>query len=654
MVVQDGRTFEVLTHNKLLGFADGNILRWFPRLNLLAISMNKMSIWVYRLNGERVYSINNKSPIKEISFLKNGDCFCLSGMDNLIKIYDSNSGKLIKTLQEKFDNINLISWSRDLQNSTINNTLFDTNVLKNIPKLTFNSNDISSCNIQDIDELHNETFNYLIVIDAKKFSINFNNLLTVTDIMLPQNYRFLEHFETSNFLNQYFLIENENNLELIKLKFKRFDEPGESNYLLSIILDLCKIISLINYLKEQISILPTEIKPFIDLLDRYLSNFKDSITHDEELKQHDFRDLILESLYDISLTNIIPANLKDYWLNQFGERGVKRLAKTGTSMYDLLRKNIFTKIISGIERLLIILNKFKGLSKWFMDSEKLNCFGLNYDSIGKVIEYFKQIMKRFYHLIWVINEEQKYFNIFINWVKIEIVEKLSKEDDIESYNNIPLVESFKISELMKYFDHHLLKSRLTEYFKIDSKDLEVLELDKPKEDIAILFDELNEIVDTEILGNVKEFIRSTVEFSTPISLNIGVSGNIKVSSSSLNETGTIFVIDNLSITLIHCTFCQLPLDIGTTKILLNKQQSIIEYSLNGDNDLLLLLSENNQYLLHKINLNSIKHGTIQYEQLKKAKELIISDLDNPAYICNNDSIGCVFDSSRKNYIVFTL
>ena len=37
--------------------------------------------------------------------------FCLSGTNNLIKIYDSNNGRLVKVLPQEFDGVEFVGWN---------------------------------------------------------------------------------------------------------------------------------------------------------------------------------------------------------------------------------------------------------------------------------------------------------------------------------------------------------------------------------------------------------------------------------------------------------------------------------------------------------------------------------------------------------------
>lgn len=88
-------TPQILQVGKLIGIPDGNVLSCCPRMDLMAISMNKTSVWMFRFNGERVYSINNKARILELQWNSSGKFFAVSGTDNLIKIYETNTGALV-------------------------------------------------------------------------------------------------------------------------------------------------------------------------------------------------------------------------------------------------------------------------------------------------------------------------------------------------------------------------------------------------------------------------------------------------------------------------------------------------------------------------------------------------------------------------------
>ena len=664
-----------------MGFADGNILNWCPTLNLLTVSMNKMSIWVYRLNGERIYSINNKSPITSIAFINNGKYFCLLGIDGLIKIYDSNSGKLLKILNKTFDQIKLLKWNVHSPKSQGKfDHLFKVDVLSNLPKI--------SDGTVEIEELNNTvSLNFLTIVDTLSLSLNFNNLLTIRDIQFNKdNIKVIDHLDNNDLSDQFFLIQDEERFELIHMTLGLDDKV-----LVDIILKVCKVMAIINYLSENIKSLQHEIKPFYQLFDKYLVNLRDSIEEGkseegksvegkiEESKgveaklttnftissppNSESEDLTHSSLaqhfYDILLTNLVPSYSKDYWLNQFGERGYKKLSKIGNSVYDFSREIIYTKFISSIERLIIVLNDLKGLNSWFVDSEETE-YGLNLQVIENLLDLSKSMLKTFFQLIWDINLEQKLFNNFMDWIKFEIIDKLVKEDDIQSYLNQPQM-SFNYPDLVKYINDYIFSNIFGKYFEFDVS-WEILLQSKCQKNVVEAFQSLANTFNNDLLHSFENFIKQSVQFDKQnISLDLSSSTNIKLKNLDQNYglVSSIGKENDLSI-LSLVKFSTHSSDSLTKCISFNSDTLLITYEFN-DKEVILVLKVAGIFKVEVINfIDLFEYDGVKviYDDILKIGELQGINLENPKLLAINknaaNSWGCLLDENRQNYVVFSI
>lgn len=631
----------VVSSSKFVGFADGQILSWCPQLNLLTISMNKTSLWVYRLDGERIYSVNNKSPITSIAFMSDGSHFCLSGTDGLIKIYDSNNGLLIRVLDKTFDEVLLMTWSL---NSTKKygqfDNLYQLDVLNNLPSL---SNETGTV----VDEIKNtDLLNFLTVIDSKSLSLNFNNLLTINDIAFPSGYTFVGHLDNNDLFNQFFLVQNQSSTyELIPLKHTL----PEEKHLIEIVMKICKALALFDYLQKQIERLQPELNPFYQLFDRYLTNLKDSLPEDTTIST---------SLNDFLLTGLLPKESKDYWLNQFGERGYKRLTLLGNSIYNLTREIVFTQVISSLERIMIILNDLKGISTWLKDSENLHQFGLKSNTLHDLITKSKKFLKLLYKFIWDVNEEQKLFNSFFNWIKHEIIEKLAKEDDIQSYLNQPNPPTLKHSEIMEYINGPLFHSKIWDYFSFDTVGNAILIQNGSKNDVLRSFFELKNDFGKNLEQSFKEFFKSIFVFDKAIVLDLGnEETNLKVKSLDQNSGIVISYNPNTN------SLSVIKFGTDSHQIISNQKVSLlpklVDYDFKDNKHIVAVVSSNNQFQIHVSELARILEApTPNY--ISSIKEMISHEqinLPQPKLLALNKSTtpyGCLFDSNKQNYIVFSL
>ncbi|RCK65067.1 hypothetical protein Cantr_01001 [Candida viswanathii] len=376
--------------------ADPNgVFTWCPHLNLIFVSMNKTSIWCYRINGERIYSINNKSFIKNIAF--HNQFFCLSGVDNLIKIYNSNNGQLVKVLDELFENVKFIWW-----NAT--EYILPTSIL---PKAYNLVNDL----------------NYLVINDDKCLTFNFNQLLTVKyacEISLQQQLN-------SDLVNQIYLADN----SLVAIKFNVVSKELYTQQIIKV----CQLISLIEYTDQHIKELQDTVAPLVQALDRYMSNLNSEC---EDMTVY---------LTDLLLTNVVPEFSKDFWLNQYGERGFKKMTKLA-SVYEQASRVVFQHLVSSMERIIVVSCDLIGISKWQHGM-------LSVDELQMLLANAKDQLKFYYRFIWDLQSERESFNEFLSWTKT-IIDMLNDQEYEIGYSTTNVLtfatSTIRQCAIMKYFD----------------------------------------------------------------------------------------------------------------------------------------------------------------------------------------------------------
>ncbi|CAK7894615.1 hypothetical protein CAAN1_02S04830 [[Candida] anglica] len=694
--------FPTILENKFVGSADGNILSWCPTMELITITMNRMSLWVYRLNGERVYSVNNRSPITDIAWKPDGQSFSLIGIDGVCKIYDSNSGRLVHVIEpgrlpgQPILNITqTINWC--LQKTTVPSTignplfsgLFDLDLSTCLPVLPHSTSIdsqftyTSKVMVDDISSsisLHES--DYLIVVDSRKnISITFHSLFTVNSIVPPLGIdRFLQHTSTfSEMSKQFFLINHQQEFSLLQMNLN-IDSYG--SYMVEITSQCSKVLAILGYLEENFEILSKDTKPFIDLFDRNLTNFKDCLYEGVDLTVHfptekESEDKMSASLYDILLTNLIPESQRDFWLNQLGERGLKRLTTLSVTAFDMVRRTSFCSIVAALERLITILSRLEGLSKW-LDSEAAgqnegsNGIGLSSEALSIAISLSGKLLQVVYKFIWEMNEEQKLFNSFLEWLRSTIVERLIKEDDI--LNNVSLNEkllqpnTYKINDIMKYINEYLFRSRLLKYVKIDSNP-EVITLPDSPTYLIDEFQGLKQSLNDNLLHQVRTMIKSNVTFESCIPLSLDATQKqhrIQISSNDIDGYIVSINESNSILSLIRFRVAN-PQEFATIHIDFSTECTIQKCEIINAEEIIMLSSASGIRTIDSLRITELdftQNGIhIPYKELNSQKSRSFShdgskeDQFNPAYVATGGSIskifGCLLDENKQNFLIFS-
>lgn len=554
--------------------------------------MNKMSIWVFRLNGERVYSVNNKSPIIDLCWSPDGKYFAVSGIDNKVKIYDSNNGSLINEFESA--SIMSLTWSA-LNVSLENNELFHIDILSNLPQLS---------NFTNFNDL-----TYILTTSNDSISFIFNNLI---QFKLPTSFKLTNH---TNFDLFHHLFINDSN-QLIKF------QVSYDKHIIDIIIIFCKIKLILDNFQTDLALVIKNFQSFLTLFDRYMSNYFDNLGI--ESRDEDKYKKVITSLQNILLTHLIPKKLNDYFLNQFGERGLKRLSKEGNDTYDNLKDTVFKNIIQNFEKLVIVLNSLRGIINWC----EINGtdFGISIDDIDTVLTTIKQQIKNFYQLIWNSNEEQKLFNKFLNWFKF-LIDCLVKENNDEEIKTIPTLHN---SELLTYFNNYLFHSKVTDFLKFDL-DLDVLKIDNGQD----LMREI-ESLDTKVAQDVFTpfegfFVKSSI-FDDPVDLNLG-----DCQIYNIKNNAFLFSTEGNHLSIINVT----TMDKKTLEF-----ENIINYQIF--NEFLIVLHQS-PTVMEKFSIENIFNGDLSSLETKeipnKPQLLVLNELR---------SSGCLFESNRKDYSLIKL
>lgn len=682
-MTNDPRGLEIISNNKFIGFPDGNILSWCPKMDLLAVSMNKTSIWVFRLNGERVYSINNRAEILDLRWNHSGKFFVVSGADSLMKVYDSNNGKLVNLIPTSARlPITLTSWSvMDVERSITDKKsyedhfkdFFKIDLLKFMPKLsnevdtvaadngsTINQNSSSQKMSESLTNTNqsDNLLDCLLVVNANALlSMTFNNLFTVSDIELPENYKYLKHATPESLFSQFFMVEDSNGkLQLRELKLQ-VDGCLRRRHLLEVIEWCSQIVSIVNHIRDQMSVIVSEAENFLKVLDRHLGNLKDVLYENVDLTKEfphpsEVEDKIVETLIDMLMTGLIPKSLKDFWLNQYGERGLMKVSAVGNAAYDNTRKILFSQIILALEKVLILLSNLECIAI-AETNFRLEAFGMSVDSINAAIKQSQNIAKQLYSFIWKVNTEQESFNKFLNWCKVEVIEKLSSEDnDPASFFNAHPTMEFRASHVMEYLEKYMFDSAYLKYLDLNDGNFEVLKkIPEGKPTLQEDLEKLHNVLNHSLLEGVQKYIVEKVELAAPLALDL-----------EPNQSKWDINLQNSDVYVTSVKGQQLSV-LRMNELTQNKKQihfsgEIIGHEYISGLCVLVLYKDANIYKLDLISVNestglnphAISSLTFdEFAFVKNPAMLTINGLDDPSHI-----IGCILDQTKKEYVVFKI
>lgn len=641
-------------------------------MDLLTISMNRMSLWVYRINGERVYAVNNRSPITDIAWRPDGQSFALMGIDGGCKIYDSNTGHLVHVIPPRENDakplaavggaVNItqtINWSV-MTPPVANDAIFGVEISTQLPALPTAAGQSTSKVM--VDAMDTPPLDFLVIVDANEtVSLTFHNIFTVDSIEMPRGSFKYIGMTAKDSDRQFFLTESvddgRRSFAILQMNLN-LERNLEAN---DITLQSARILALLGYLEETfvaLALAGGTSATFVDIMDIYLTNYKECIYEDVDLTQHfptpeEGRDRLIDELYQLVVTNLIDARHKDFWLNQFGERAVKRLTAAGNVAYDQARKVGYTQVVLPLEKLIAILSRLQGLCQWLDSQHKseTNQFGISTAKLDYAVELAGNLIKQTYQFIWECNEEQRLFNFFIDWVDNVIVQRLSKEDEILSTKEDKFLDlnGYQNSDVMMFIDEHLFSSCLMKYIE-PRKEYEVVRSAVAPAYLSRGFESLQLVLNAECLAPVRRVIKQSVTFDNAVALPVAphsVHQNFRIIGLQgfvvFTEAGTL-TINSFAISDPDALEMR-AIDFGSTEHILHVEITTEAMVLTQDT---LGATTLHSFALDALSQYSSGSAVASASIVAKRRTF---DSAGPISIAVKDKVGCLLAADRKNYTI---
>ena len=219
--------------------------------------------------------------------------------------------------------------------------------------------------------------------------------------------------------------------------------------------------NLLRYILQIQSQLSQEVRTAFDLPSRFLRNVNES------LAEQDNTSSFTTAAYHLMVTGIIDPRLKEWLVDEVGERGLKRWEKAVGDCLDLIRRMMSECLLPAMERCQVVISRLDGLARF---SDTATRLGLDDKSIRSVRETLDVLTILCEDLLRDVCVEVREFAAFMRWIKWEVeVEALEEgseraEEMRESYS----AES-ELRLVLDYISGAMQKSRVQGYINV-SKD----------------------------------------------------------------------------------------------------------------------------------------------------------------------------------------
>ncbi|EXJ61800.1 hypothetical protein A1O7_02230 [Cladophialophora yegresii CBS 114405] len=213
--------------------------------------------------------------------------------------------------------------------------------------------------------------------------------------------------------------------------------------------------NLLRYISQVQMQLVAEVKAAFDLPTKFLRNVNESLAEAEEGADFVF------VAHHLAVTGDCDPKLKEWLVDEVGERGLKRWEKAVGDCFEVVRRMTSECLVPALERCLIVLSRLDGLARFGPTSSKL---GLDEKSIAKVTETVDSMGILAEDLLIDVDLEMREFAAFMKWLKWECeVEALEEGSERAAELRESWTGEGELKMVLEYVIGAMKESRLKKY-----------------------------------------------------------------------------------------------------------------------------------------------------------------------------------------------
>ncbi|RMZ88517.1 hypothetical protein DV736_g4259, partial [Chaetothyriales sp. CBS 134916] len=221
--------------------------------------------------------------------------------------------------------------------------------------------------------------------------------------------------------------------------------------------------NLLRYLQQIQVQLTSEVRTAFDLPRRFLGNVNESLSDDGGSAS--FR----TAAYHLIVTGECDRRLKEWLVDDMGERGLKRWEKAVGDCLDLIRRMASECLLPAVERCQVVLSRLEGLARFDDTASRL---GLSVDDIRPIRETFDALALLCEDMLRDVCIESREFSAFIKWLKWEAeVEGFAEDSERAEEMREAFAGEAELRTVMDYIDGPVNESRVLVYVEANGSEI---------------------------------------------------------------------------------------------------------------------------------------------------------------------------------------
>ncbi|EXJ91100.1 hypothetical protein A1O1_04207 [Capronia coronata CBS 617.96] len=220
--------------------------------------------------------------------------------------------------------------------------------------------------------------------------------------------------------------------------------------------------NLLRYISQIQMQLASEVKAAFELPARFLRNINQALAEGDPSADFSY------AAHHLAVNGECFPHLKEWLVDEVGERGLKRWEKAVGDCLDLVRRMTSENLMPALERCHVILDRLHGLAMYGPTSSKL---GLNEHNVAKIIETTDALTIFAEDLLLDVAKEVKEFTAFMKWMKFECeVEALEESSERAEELREAWTGENEVMAVLEYVSGAMAHSRLWKYVDSTTND----------------------------------------------------------------------------------------------------------------------------------------------------------------------------------------
>lgn len=398
-------------------------------LGLLSVITREGHLWLYRTDGQRVWSFPLKAGQGAVKtcFSADGRLISAAFKGGGVRVYDLQQGKIISEgsgwpFSEQV--VALCAHQVKSKAEKLAPLVDVSEALPNLPPLTSAlSKNLTTRAGLDTLQGHGVNDIATVIGDGGTIELTLNGVFRVGGVRVPPG---VKANDIHRFNNEYVLVGDRiGRLCTVPLQTTFLEDP----FFCDAAGIVAKLAVLCAYVGEVARGLDEDTTSFIDFSRTLTNNLENNVKLEP-----------VAAFYEVLLTGMMSTGLKT-WLDEVGEKNIKKWARMANTCVDQLKGKFFGMILPAAERMVVLSGELKAL----VETRVGNLYGLDGQMVEYVIQSTCEFIKTTYLFLESVNNGANGFNCFADWLAVIAVALREGEEGVGDWS---------VGEVAKYISQN--------------------------------------------------------------------------------------------------------------------------------------------------------------------------------------------------------